>query len=56
MNAELPPFKNGEQNSESASTLDRSLTPSRFLGYIAMKDKIWAAESAILREARVLTI
>jgi len=40
MNAELPPFKNGEQNSESASTLDHSLTPSRFLGYIAMKDKI----------------
>jgi len=26
MNADLPPFKNGEDNSESASTLDRGLT------------------------------
>ena len=26
MNTELPPFKNGEDNSESASTLDRGLT------------------------------
>ena len=28
MNAEMPPLKNGELNSESASTTDRSLTPS----------------------------
>ena len=27
MNAELPPFKNGEHNSESASALDRDITP-----------------------------
>jgi len=27
MNAELPPFKNGEHNSDSASTLDRDITP-----------------------------
>ena len=27
MNAELPPFKNEEHNSESASTLDRDITP-----------------------------
>ena len=27
MNAELPPFKNGEHNSESVSTLDRDITP-----------------------------
>jgi len=27
MNAELPPFKNGERNSERASTLDRDITP-----------------------------
>jgi len=27
MNAELPPFKNGEHNSESASTVDRVITP-----------------------------
>jgi len=27
MNAELPPFKNGEHNSESASILDRVITP-----------------------------
>jgi len=27
MNAELPPFKNGEHNSESASTIDRDITP-----------------------------
>ena len=26
MNAELPPFKNGDQNSESASTFDRDIT------------------------------
>jgi len=28
MNAELPPFKNGEHNSENASTIDRVMTPS----------------------------
>jgi len=27
MNTELPPFKNGEHNSESVSTIDRVLTP-----------------------------
>jgi len=27
MDAELPRFKNGERNSESASTLDRDITP-----------------------------
>ena len=27
MNAELPPFKNGEHNSESTSTIDRVITP-----------------------------
>jgi len=27
MNAELPPFKNGEHTSESASTLDCDITP-----------------------------
>ena len=27
MNAELPPFKNGEQNSKSVSTIDRDITP-----------------------------
>ena len=27
MNAELPPFKNGEHNSESASTIDHVITP-----------------------------
>jgi len=27
MNAELPPFKNVEHNSESASTIDRVITP-----------------------------
>jgi len=27
MNTELPPFKNGEHKSESASTLDRDITP-----------------------------
>ena len=27
MNAELPLFKNGEHNSESASTIDRVITP-----------------------------
>ena len=28
MNAELPPFKNGDHNSENASTVDRVITPS----------------------------
>ena len=27
MNAELPPFKNRERNSESASTIDHLITP-----------------------------
>jgi len=27
MNAELPPFNNGEHNPESASTIDRIITP-----------------------------
>ena len=27
MNAELPPFKNGEHNSESVSTIDRVIIP-----------------------------
>jgi len=27
MNAELPPFKHGEHNSDSASTIDRDITP-----------------------------
>jgi len=27
MNAELPPFKNGEHNSESASTINCVITP-----------------------------
>jgi len=27
MNKELPPFKNGEHNSESTSTIDRVITP-----------------------------
>jgi len=27
MNVKLPPFKNGEHNSESASTIDRVITP-----------------------------
>jgi len=29
MNEELPTFKNREHNSESASTLDRDITPLR---------------------------
>jgi len=27
MNAELPPFKNGEHNSQSVLTIDRVITP-----------------------------
>jgi len=27
MNAELPPFKNGEHNSENVSTIDPVITP-----------------------------
>ena len=29
VNAELPPFKNGEHNSENASIIDRVITPLR---------------------------
>jgi len=36
MNTELPPFKNGEHNSESASTLDRDITTLSML-FCAMK-------------------
>jgi len=28
INVELPPFKNGEHNSEKASTIDRAITSS----------------------------
>jgi len=31
MNAELHPFKNGEHNSESASTIDRVITPLKII-------------------------
>ena len=33
MNTDLPPFKNGEHNSESASTLDRDITPLKGCWY-----------------------
>jgi len=33
MNAELPPFKNGEHNSESASTIDRVTGPLKLRIY-----------------------
>ena len=36
MNAELPPFKNGEHNSESASSINRVITPLRVLFIIAI--------------------
>ena len=32
MNVELPPFKNREHISESASTIDRAITPFKVLG------------------------
>jgi len=31
MNAGLPPFKNGEHNSKSASTIDRVITSLNFI-------------------------
>jgi len=37
MNAELPSIKNGEHNSESASTIDRVITP---LSHWGMSDSI----------------
>jgi len=33
MNAELPPFKSGEHNSDSASTIDRVITPLKTEGF-----------------------
>jgi len=35
MNTELPPFKNGEHNSESASTVDRVITSLRSVDFAA---------------------
>ena len=47
MNAELPPFKNGKQNSESVSTIDRDITP-----FSQPKPSFMhPANSAILHEA-----
>jgi len=37
MNAELPPFKNGEHNSESTSTIDGVITPLTILSVGAGK-------------------
>jgi len=40
MNAELRPFKNGELNSESASTLNRDTTPlNRIWLQVEIKEK-----------------
>jgi len=51
MNAELPPFKNGEHNSESASTLDRDITP------LKRKSEISAlAQYPSVPEGRILTL
>jgi len=33
MNAELPSFKNGKHNSESASTIDRAITPLMLIAH-----------------------
>ena len=35
MNAEMPPFKNGEHNSESASTIDGVITPLSMQWHVA---------------------
>ena len=37
MNAELPPFKNGEHNSECASTIDRVITPLSAITTVILK-------------------
>ena len=37
MHVELPPFKNGEYNSESAFTIDRVTTPLILSVYIAIQ-------------------
>ena len=36
-NVELPPFKNGEHNSESASTIDHGVTPLKGIPFVAIK-------------------
>jgi len=43
MNVELPPFKNGEHNSESASTIDRVITP--LINFWDFSNSIWANKS-----------
>ena len=38
MSAKLPPFKNGEHNSESVCTLDRDITPLTSLQQIVLHE------------------
>jgi len=40
MNTELPPFKHGEHNSESASTIDCVITPLRLDHSLQMRVRI----------------
>jgi len=59
MNAELPPFKNGEHNSESTLTIDRVITPltlfhtlhkwvRRFLQRFAIFSTGWSHSNLVL--------
>ena len=53
MNVELPPFKNGEHNSESTSTIDRVITSLRLVKIIySSSDSQFIGVSAILKEKK----
>ena len=52
MNAELPPFKNGEDNSKSEATLDCDITPLSWVDSIMTVSGVYLTqshESAVVR-------
>jgi len=51
MNAELPPFKNGEHNPESASTIDRVITPLMNRISVKLVGVVRARVSILMMEA-----
>ena len=50
MNAELHPFTNGQHSSESASTIDRDITPLTFVSSIAATNMCFQERSLYTQE------
>jgi len=48
MNLELPPFKHGEHNSVSVSTLDPDITPFKNTGTYSFGSKLQAMDRDVL--------